>query len=51
MKNKDTKYKIINEFHTSGEMSKSEIKMLFNQKLLKVILALEKKAYTSYEEN
>lgn len=45
MKNKKVTYKIINEFKMDNDKTKDDLKLLFNKKLLKVILSLEKNVY------
>ncbi len=38
-------YKIINEFNTNENNTKEDLKLIFNKKLLKVILSKEKNIY------
>ncbi|MDD6224394.1 MAG: hypothetical protein PUB18_05290 [bacterium] len=38
-------YKIKNEFKKDDNMTEEELKLLFNKKLLKVILSIEKSDY------
>lgn len=42
---KKINYKIINEFNIDKNTTKEEFKLLFNKKLLKVILSKEKNNY------
>lgn len=39
---KQIKYKIVNEFNIDKDLSKEDMKLLFNKKLLKVIFSIEK---------
>lgn len=39
------KYKIVNEYNIKEGMSKEDMKLLFNKKLLKVIFSIEKNIY------
>ena len=48
MKKKHVTYKIVNEFKIDNNKTNDDLKLIFNKKLLKVILLLEKNIYDYY---
>lgn len=47
---KQIKYKVVNEFNIDKNLSKEDMKLLFNKKLLKVIFSIEKDYFRYWYE-